>query len=191
MTDLDDLTVTHLVTVTNHDHGSVFRAECTCGWSGDGQDDAVLAELDGDDHRTVAVGPADEMDRTISGLLDLQDDLAQAVMWLAENWSADLPAPSDIGTGGPAEVLMLACCRDLDQLTRAAEVLGVELADETEHNTFGTRYRRGLRRFGRVALRVYAELDRTCGECSTVHTTWACPTCGERPGARAVEIEAA
>ncbi len=39
----------------------------------------------------------------MSGLLDLQDDLADAVMWLAENWSADLPVPcygwADSGDG--------------------------------------------------------------------------------------------
>jgi hypothetical protein len=38
---------------------------------------------------------------------------------------------------------------------------------------------------------VYCELDHTCGECGTTHTTWSCPTCGQRPGARPIDIEAA
>jgi hypothetical protein len=189
MTDLDDLTVAHLVVVTNDTSpGGLFRAECSCGWSGDRHDDAALAELDGDDHRIVAVSPADEMDRAISGLLDLQDDLAAAVMWLAENWSADLPAPTDLGTDGPAEVLLLACCASADELARAADLLGVELVDDPGPDSSGARYRRGRRTFGgRVTLQAYRLLDQTCGECGTAHTAWSCPRCGQRPGVRNVE----
>ena len=33
------------------------------------------------------------LDAAMSELLDLQDDLADVVVWLAENWSADLPVP--------------------------------------------------------------------------------------------------
>ena len=43
------------------------------------------------------MGPGDGLDRLMSELLDLQDDLARAVMWLAEHWSADLPAPARAG----------------------------------------------------------------------------------------------
>src|SRR5688572_18356382 len=94
--------LTHLVVVTYDDDGPArlrFRAECSCGWSGPWHDDNALAEMDGEDHRGMALGPADGLDRLISGLLDLQDDLARAVMWLAEHWSADLPVPRSRGFG--------------------------------------------------------------------------------------------
>ena len=47
----------------------------------------------GCDHPHEAVGPPDAMDAAMSAMLDLQDDLAGVVMWLAENWSTDLPSP--------------------------------------------------------------------------------------------------
>jgi len=162
MTDMHELMVSHLVVVTYENHGPtiVFRAECSCGWSGDGHDDNALAELDADDHRTVAVDPGDDLDGAISGLLDLQDDLAQAVMWLAEHWSADLPAPVSWGTGtDPARVDLAAYCLDPDLLARAAIVLGAPVVDDAAPDTRGCRYQRASRRFGRVQLEVYRALD--------------------------------
>jgi hypothetical protein len=162
MTDLHDLMVSHLVVVTYDNHGPamVFRAECSCGWSGDGHDDNTLAELDADDHRTVAVDPGDGLDAAISGLLDLQDDLAETVMWLAEHWSADLPVPVSWGVGtNPAGVDLAAYCLDPVRLARAAAALGVPVVDDPAPDVRGRRYQRASRRFGRVRLEVYRALD--------------------------------
>jgi hypothetical protein len=163
MTDVHDrFEVSHLVVVTYENHGPqvVFRAECSCGWSGDGHDDNALAELDGDDHRSVAVDPADDLDGAITGLLDLQDDLAQAVMWLAEHWSADLPVPVSWGVGtDPARVDLAAYFLDPDLLDRAAATLAVPVVDDPAPDARGRRYRRASRSFGRVRLEVYRMLD--------------------------------
>src|ERR671919_568607 len=93
----------HLVEVVYHEDGWAesgwdptaerWRAECSCGWTGDWHDDAVLAGADGEDHRGVVVGRGDALDGLISELFDLQDHLARAVMGLADQWSADLPVP--------------------------------------------------------------------------------------------------
>jgi hypothetical protein len=156
----------HLVVVTYDDtaSGVVFRAECSCGWSGDWHDDNTVAEGDGEDHRGVAVGPADGLDRLISGLLDLQDDLARAVMWLAEHWSADLPVPGSRGFGSnTARVELSAYCRTVEQLERAAAVMDAPLEDDEQPDSYGARYRRAARTFGRVRLEVYWALDPECG----------------------------
>lgn len=162
MTDLHDLEVCHLVVVTYEIHGPaiVFRAECSCGWSGDGHDDNLLAELDAEDHRSVAVGPADEIDVAITGLLDLQDDLASVVMWLAEHWSADLPAPVSRGVGSDlARVDLAVYCLDAALLDRAAAALDAPVVDDPAPDAGGRRYRRASRSFGRVRLEVYRMLD--------------------------------
>jgi hypothetical protein len=190
----ETIELTHLLVVTYEDDpaGPRFRAECSCGWSGDWHDDHALAEADGDDHRGVVVGPADGLDRLMGELLDLQDDLAQAVMWLAENWSADLPTPHAYGNGAePINVTLLAYCGSADELTRAAAVLGMPLVDDPAPNTQGVRYRRAVRRFGSVELHVYRALAPVCGECGTELTGDRCPTCGERADARAVTLGAA
>ena len=162
MTDVHDLMVSHLVVVTYEDHGPtiVFRAECSCGWSGDGHDDNALAELDADDHRTVAIEPGDDLDTAISGLLDLQDDLAETVMWLAEHWSADLPVPVSWGVGAdPARVDLAAYCHCPDVLIRAAAALAAPVVDDPAPDSRGCRYQRASRRFGRVRLEVYRAFD--------------------------------
>jgi hypothetical protein len=162
MTNLYNLDLAHLVVVTYENHGPtlVFRAECTCGWSGDGHDDNALAELDADDHHTIAVGPADGLDAAISGLLDLQDDLAAAVMWLAEHWSPDLPVPGSRGVGAdPAGVDLAVCCTSFDQLARIARVLDAPVVDDPAPDTAGNRYRRTERRFGWVRLFAYRSLS--------------------------------
>jgi hypothetical protein len=162
----DMIELTHMVVVTYADTatGVVFRAECSCGWSGDSHDDTALAELDGDDHHGVAVAPADDLDRAISGMLDLQDDLARAVMWLAEHWSADLPVPASRGVGlDAARVELAAYCDTAEVLARAAAVLGAPLVDDTTPDSYGARYQRAVRTFGRVRLEVYRALDPDCG----------------------------
>lgn len=162
ITDLHDLEVCHLVVVTYENHGPrvVFRAECSCGWSGDGHEDTALAELDAEDHRSVVIDPADDLDATITGLLDLQDDLASVVMWLAEHWSADLPAPVSWGVGtDPARVDLAAYCLDPALLDRAATVLDARVVDDPAPDTGGRRYQRAARSFGRVRFEVYRMLD--------------------------------
>jgi hypothetical protein len=148
-----------------------------------------LADAAAEDHREIAIDPGDGLDRLMGELLDLQDDLAQAVMWLAEHWSADLPAPYAYGYGSdPVGVRLLAYCGSGDVLTRAVAVLGMPLADDPAPDTQGVRYRRAVRRFGVVALHVYREIAPACGECGTALAGEQCPTCGERAGARRVTL---
>src|SRR5690606_35585435 len=117
----------HLVSVS--DAGTGYRAECSCGWASDPLDSLDLAELAGFGHPAEAVGPSDWMDRLMSGLLDLQDDVAAVVIWLAENWSAHLPElgwhsnGNDRTTSRPA-VSVIGYCTPAE-LVEAAAVLGV------------------------------------------------------------------
>jgi hypothetical protein len=71
--------------------GEEYLAECSCGWASGWACTPEEADRAGVEHRDGAVGPGDRMDLLMSGLLDLQDDIASVVIWLAENWSADLP----------------------------------------------------------------------------------------------------
>jgi hypothetical protein len=151
-----------------------------------------MAEAGGDDHREVVVGPGDGLDRPMGELLDLQDDLARAVIWLAEHWSADLPAPHGRGVGSDsARVDLSAHCVKAELLDRAAEVLGVPLVDDPAPDAQGNRYRRATRPFGRVRLTVYSSLTAACDECGTEITGDVCPECRQRPGARPVTLGAA
>ena len=138
------------------------RSVCSCGWESQwmpqSADDAVRA---GTEHIDTAVGPPDAMDGLMSAMLDLQDDLSEVVMWLAENWSADLPAPAlhgvdhYDGAGGPvAGAWLLASAVDEDSLARAAERLGVPVGADARPGSRGCRYRRACRRFGRVKVEV-------------------------------------
>jgi hypothetical protein len=167
------------------------RAECSCGWSGDWHDDAAVADGEGDEHRAIAVGPADPVDAFVSGLLDLADDLCRSVTWMAEHWSADLPVPSSRGSGDPVEVVLFAYCLSADELARAAEVLGVPLVDDPVPNSYGTRYRRATRHFGRVSFEVYREIADVCDECGTALREEHCPVCGQRRGVHPVTMGAA
>ena len=76
-----------------HRTRSGCRPECWCGWASTWCDAYATADEVAQDHREIAAGPATDLDATLSGLLDLQDDLADTVIWLAENWSSDLPVP--------------------------------------------------------------------------------------------------
>jgi hypothetical protein len=99
----------------------------------------------------------------MSGLLDLQDDLAAVVMWLAENWSVHLPelgwyaTGCDTDTDRPA-VRVLGYCLP-DELIEAAALLGVAPVDDPDDGPHHTLYRRATRRFGRVEIQVYAKRD--------------------------------
>jgi hypothetical protein len=185
--------VAHLVELAwdGRPWGRGVRAECSCGWAGEWHADVTAAADDGTEHREIAVGSGNELDRVIDGLLDLQVDLAEAVVWLAEHWSADLPAPDSYGTGDPVQVVLFAYCFTADELTRAAAVLRMPLVDDPAPNTQGIRYRRATRHFGRVSLEVYREIAAVCDECGTELAGEQCPVCGERRDARPVTVGAA
>jgi hypothetical protein len=193
----------HVVEVVYHEDGWVesawdptaerWRAECACGWAGDWRDDPVLAEADGEDHREVAVGPDDALDRLVSELLDLQDDLARAVMWLAEHWSADLPVPYWRGDnrGDQAGVEVAVYCRDAEALERVARLLRVPLIDDETADSRGNRYRRAVRDFGKVHIGAFRWLPPGCTVCGAEVEGDTCATCGQRVDARAVTMEVA
>jgi hypothetical protein len=152
----------HLVAVVSD--GYEFLAECSCGWASDWANFPEAADAAGAEHRRDVVGPPDEMDRLMTGLLDLQDDLAAVVVWLAENWSADLPPLGWYANGGdrdtarPALRVIGAC--DPDELAPAAVVLDSALADDPPGGAGVTRYRRAVRDIGRVRIEVFTPVDR-------------------------------
>jgi hypothetical protein len=98
----------------------------------------------------------------MSELLDIQDDLASVVVWLAENWSADLPVPKlRLQTAGPIEtatVEMSVNCPNAATLGRIAHLLGVPTRDDTTPGSLRARYWTARRRFGRVSLRAFTVL---------------------------------
>ena len=170
--DHDRFASTHVVTVYAGEHwipepgdpdpAQGWRPECSCGWTGHLHTYADEADAEGEDHCEIAVGPGDGLDRVMSELLDVQDDLAQVVMWLAENWAADLPVPAAHGGGSDrVEVRMNAYCTSAELLTRTAAVMGVPLVDDPAPDTQGYRYRRAVRQFGRVTLYAYREIEPT------------------------------
>src|SRR4029450_12039135 len=82
----------HLVQVVSH-RALGFRAECLCGWAGPWGDDAGGADLAAREHRAITAGARRGGDTAFDSLLDLQDDLADTVVCLADAWSSDLPDP--------------------------------------------------------------------------------------------------
>jgi hypothetical protein len=153
---------THAVSVVSD--GFEFVAECSCGWAGDWQASPGDADAAGAEHRDGAIGPPDAMDLLMSALLDLQEDLAATVVWLAENWSAQLPPlgwyanGDDRHTSQPALCVIGAC--DPDELQPAADVLGSTLTDDPPNERGTPRFRRAVRDIGRVRIEVFASLDR-------------------------------
>ncbi|MGH9261945.1 MAG: hypothetical protein ACRD08_18975 [Acidimicrobiales bacterium] len=156
----------HLVEVESHSpFDDAYAAACSCGWVGDIQREAEWAHADAVEHRDQAPGPGDGLDAVMGELLDVQDDLAAMVVWLAENWSAGLPVPTVYGRGGgagglgPAMVELSAYCTDPADLTRIAHLLGVSPSDDDEPNPHsGARYRNVCRSFGRVTLRAFTPI---------------------------------
>jgi hypothetical protein len=134
--------------------GVEFQPVCACGWASDWLEDDVAAVVAGVDHPEIAVGPPDRLDQLMGQLLDLQDDVSEVVVWLAENWSADLPAPAIGGScRGLSRPLDLTIeCRSGDELARVAAVLGSELSGDPVYDVEGEIYRCARRRFGRVML---------------------------------------
>jgi hypothetical protein len=159
---LSPLEFAHLVQVVRH-RACGHRAECWCGWCSAWCDDYEIADAAATDHRVVAVGRESGLDAALSGLLDLQDDLADAVMWLAENWAADLPVPSAYprcefldGEVRPG-VRLLVFCESGQALAALADLLGEPVVADQSDRT-GTRRQRAVRCFGRVHLEAYSEL---------------------------------
>jgi hypothetical protein len=157
----------HLVQVVRH-KACGYRAECWCGWNSAWCDEYVTADEAAQDHREVAAGPATGLDATLSGLLDLQDDLADAVIWLAENWSSDLPVPRayprgrylDNGECVPC-LGLLAYCRSADELVHVADLLAGPVVVDAEPDQYGGRYERATRTFGRVDIEALTERSET------------------------------
>jgi hypothetical protein len=143
--------------VVTFSDGAEHRAECSCGWASDWYADDVAVVMAGVEHPEIAVGPPDGLDRFMGELLDLQDDASELVVWLAENWSADLPAPelwgSSARVAGPVGVTVL--CDSRADLDRVAAVMGVPvLRDPTYDSDDGT-YRCARRSFGRVVVEAW------------------------------------
>jgi hypothetical protein len=69
-----------------------FRAECWCGWAGEWTADHSAADDQIAEHRAATLG-TDRLAMTLCELMDVQDDIADALTWLAENWASELPAP--------------------------------------------------------------------------------------------------
>jgi hypothetical protein len=160
----------HVVQVVRDDrtYGLGWRATCSCGWAGDWQDDPAMAAAAVEDHREIVVGPGDGLDWVMGELLDLQDDLAQVVMWLAEHWSAELPVPTVHAYGGPtskdpARIEVWAYCAEAADLARISRLVGVAPVDDEQPDRSGRRYRNVQRRFGRVLLRAFHGLDTASG----------------------------
>ena len=156
----------HLVQVVFDDRAG-YRAECSCGWDGPWTDELTAADSVVD-HREVAVGPPTGLDAAVSGLLDLQDDLADTVMWLAENWSADLPTPHATSTSRYREngaaipgVRLLVCCDSRDDLVRLAGLLDAPLVADPEPDSKGNRWEHATRHFGRVDIDAFRALDES------------------------------
>jgi hypothetical protein len=157
----------HLVQVVRH-KACGYRAECWCGWASAWCEEYVTADDAGDDHLQVAAGPATGLDAALSGLLDLQDDLADTVIWLAENWSSELPVPAAYPRGRYLEngecvpcLGLLVHCSTAAELVDLAELLAVPVVADAEPNRRGERYERATRSFGRVELEAFTELAET------------------------------
>ena len=155
----------HLVQVVHH-KACGHRAECWCGWASAWCDDYETADAAAQDHHEVAAGSATDLDATISGLLDLQDDLADTLIWLAENWSSDLPVPQAQprvryradGECIPCLRLLIRCERPAE-LVAMAELLGGPVVADVEPSQHGSRYQRVTRSFGRVDIEAYTPAD--------------------------------
>jgi hypothetical protein len=150
----------HLVAVVSD--GYECLAECGCGWASDRQPTPDAADTAGAEHCESAIGPPDEMDLLMSGLLDLQDDLAATVVWLAENWSAHLPSLGWYANGSDHEpdrpaLRVLGACNPVE-LAAAAAVLDSALTDDPPNDSGSARYRRATRDIGRVRIEVFTSL---------------------------------
>jgi hypothetical protein len=91
MTTLSPKKLPHVVqTVVHRQLG--YRAECWCGWAGRWTAEHAVADEETATHRAATMG-SEGLALTMCELMDLQDDVADMLMWLAENWASDLPVP--------------------------------------------------------------------------------------------------
>jgi hypothetical protein len=149
----------HLVVVVTDDE-SHYRTECVCGWASDWYlDDDVAAEAAGVDHLAVALGPPDRLDGLLSGLLDLQEDIAETVLWFADNYSADLPVPACSILSEQRSFWLLAYATDAGDVDKVAELIGATPVVDIEPDGCGRRYRRVVHDFGRVRFETIADAD--------------------------------
>ena len=150
---------THPVTLVCDDEE--YRAECACGWVSDWSFNPADADSEGVCHQDDAARATDAMDLVINDLLDLQDDLAAAVVWLAENWTTGLPTLGWSGCGDDRRrdrpAVRLLGYASPAEMTAAAVVLDTTMIDGPP-DVGGRRWRRAIRDFGRVRIQIFADL---------------------------------
>src|SRR5262245_31046884 len=161
---LSPLEFEHLVQVVRHAAGG-HRAECLCGWASRWTDDLAAADNAASGHRRQ-IDQVSGTDATIAALLDLQDDLADAIMWLAEYWRPDLPAlharscTDDLHGPDRPGLALEAECGSPAELARLACLLGGPRVGDLEPDSAGHRYERSVRRFGQVHIVALHVVDR-------------------------------
>jgi len=162
---LSPLEFEHLVQVVRDASGG-DRAECLCGWASRWTDDLATADNAASSHRRQ-IDQVSCTDSTIATLLDLQDDLADAIMWLAECWPPDLPAlrarscTDDLhGSDGRPGLALEAECESPSEMARLACLLGGPRVGDLEPDSAGHRYERSVRRFGQVHIVALHAVDR-------------------------------
>jgi hypothetical protein len=131
------------------------RAECSCGWVSEWTHYDEEAEWAGDEHVEIAVGPPDALDEFMGELLDLCDDVSELVVWLAENWSADLPVPVIWRAVGSHPLDISVYCEGAAELARVADVLGVEVVQNPSYDDDDAVYHCVSRRFGQIAVEAW------------------------------------
>jgi hypothetical protein len=161
-TDITASMPVHRVEVHNDESAgdSFYSAVCSCGWTGLSHDEVVWAQIEGLAHRDDVDDPK-VMDRLMSDLLDIQENLASVVMWLAENWAAHLPELEWHGgrgsapRGGPAVELVAYCWPE--DWAEAVEVLDGPVFEDPVPDDGLERYQRVRREWGRVRLELFTE----------------------------------
>jgi hypothetical protein len=152
--------LTHPVAVAGD--GDEYRAECGCGWRGEWHFTPETADADGAWHRDDSARAGDAMDAVMSDLLDLQDDLAAVVVWLAENWTVGLPALGWTACGDDRDrerpALRVLGYASPAELAAAALVLETTATDDPPTEPGQNSYRHVMRDFGRVRLDVFTLL---------------------------------
>jgi hypothetical protein len=148
-----------VVTVTD---GFEHRAECSCGWQSEWFLDDVEATEAGLEHPEIAVGPPDPLDGLMTALLDIQEDLAALVVWLAENWSADLPKLGWTANGDDHSpdrpALRVLGYAEPAEFTAAALVVDATPYDDPPTEAGQSGHRHVIRDFGRVRLDIFTLL---------------------------------
>jgi hypothetical protein len=122
--------IAHLVQVVGG-RRTGYRAECRCGWASAWTSERAPAHATARRHPHPASGAPHGPEPAIRDLLDLQDDLADAVLWLGENWAPGLPTPL-VRSGVPvdaagrpiASVSLSVRCERAEDLAWVATLVG-------------------------------------------------------------------